>query len=455
MLLECLYNYSSEDCRLPATQLKTLSKRSCNICKKFVAVCGVALVSSPAIGLQLSASQESYLAARATPKSSTSINADNRTFQLSSQDLSLDLRPDLKATFNENHKIVLRPRWLGKAENTNLNGPDETKNKSQGTLQLTDFYVENIWSDHLRTVSGLQVYQWGGAELLNPSNPLFHFNNNQKSAFYKEKGKLLIRTNVDYSRNWSQVFIIEPISNNESPWIASQNNDGSMETFSAKGLIRTEWNSSQGLNSASFTIGKEERQKNFIGETITYSPFDGISLYADAKQSEGSLAFEPTANVFGSDSLTAPSQNNIKQLAIIGARLEDSHFDLRFELIDNQSGWDKSQFARVVRLLKTQSPDIFLNYARFAKPGLELFSQRYYYLSLRFPNVLKKQDLNFAMRYLLSDLDGSSSLQTSLDWSATESLTGFVEAITPFGSTETDLNFTGQSSYLLGLKWNI
>ncbi len=409
--------------------------------------------------VDFSFSNETYLAARTNPKSSTTINSDNRTFQLTTNDTSVDLRPELKITFNNrfanDSKLILRPRWILKTENTAYNSPDESKNTSQGNLQLSDLYLENIWSDQIKTTSGLQVYQWGPAELLNPSNPLFHFNNNQKSAFFKEKGQVLLRVNIDYNRNWSQVFIIEPISNNEPAWIATNTTDNTSENFYPKGLLRTEWNSSQGLNSASLVFGKEERQKNFLGETITYSPLEGVSVYLDAKQDESPLAFVPTVNNYGGDSLGSNTQSSLSQLAIYGIRLEDSNYDLRLEVVDNQAGWDKNQWTRVVKLLKTASPDLALNYSCFAKSGLELFSQRYYYFSLRLPNLGKKQDKNLAFRYLLSDLDGSSSLQTSLDWNASDSLTGFFEAVIPFGSTETDLNFTGQSTYLLGLKWNI
>ena len=417
------------------------------------------LIGSTVFATDYKYSLESYVAIRATPraasKDTSAINADNRTFQLASGDLSYDLRPELKTQFAETSKLVLRPRFLAKAESYSFTNPEETKTISQGRWQLSDFYLENIWSESFRTTLGLQTYQWGPAELLNPSNPLFHFSNNQKSAFYKEKGQPLIKANLDPSQNLSLLLIIEPVSNNESPWMATANADGSAENFYPKGLLRGEWRSSQGLNNLGIVLGKEERQKNFIGETATYSPAEGLSVYFDGKQTEAANNFLPTANNYGGDSLANNPKNSYTQLAIVGARIEGANYDLRFEVVDNQAGWDKSDWTRILRSLKTVNPDTGINYSRFAKPGLELFSQRYYYLSLRLPNLGKKQDWNAALRYLLSDLDGSSSLQTAADWNISDSWTGYLEALTPFGSSESDLNFTGQSSYLLGLKWNL
>ena len=41
----------------------------------------------------------------------------------------------------------------------------------------------------LSFTAGLQTYQWGPAELINPSNPFYHFQSQQGTFGFKSKGK--------------------------------------------------------------------------------------------------------------------------------------------------------------------------------------------------------------------------------------------------------------------------
>lgn len=393
---------------------------------------------------------ENYFYSKLYSLDTYDLDPSNRNLGRPDAQLSADVRPELKATYQSSQKWILRPRWTYSHELISYKDTQTQFYRGQGKIDLTDAYWESIWNDYVRTTVGLQVYQWGPAEFLNASNPLFHLNNQQRSTIFKEKGQVLIRVNVDYSRNWNQVFIYEPISNAEPSWIEG-------DTFVPKGLIKTEWISTSGVNSVGFVFGKEEKSMNFFGEYFIYSPYDGLSFYLDSKHTENSVAYYPDNNAYGTESLlyNTDLRGGWVSFGVAGIRKEWSHLDLRLEYIYNTGGWTSEQFTDAKKTLLYPTPDILKNAERLARPGLELMGRSYAYISARFFSLGKKQKHNIGLRYLISETDSSSTLITTYDYDLNDSINLYAELFGSFGPKEGELNLIQQKSLMAGFKWSL
>ena len=255
---------------------------------------------------------------------------------------------------------------------------------------------------------------------------------------------------MDYSKSWNQVFLYEPITNGERPWIAE-------DTFQAKSLVKTEWTGESGVDSLGFVLGKEERGMGFFGEYFNFSPTEGFSVYLDSKHTENSPAYYPDANLYGTESLlfNPKIRGGWASFGVAGIRKEWSHLDLRFEYIYNTGGWTTEQFQDAKATLIQKNPDTLKNLARFASPGLELLGRGYGYISMRFFNIGKKDNHSIAFRYLMSEADSSGTLTTTYDWDFNNSINIFAEFAGSFGPDESELNLTQQQSFMVGFRWSL
>lgn len=409
----------------------------------------IVLSAAPSAWSRFSFRSENYFSGRYFSLEPVPLDSSNRIFNRPNYLGNIDIRPEFKLTF-ETQKWIARPRWTYTYENFHYGDSDTDETKSMGKIDLTDAYLESIWTDEIRTTLGLQVYQWGPAEFLNASNPIFHLNAQQRSTLFKEKGKVLLRLNVDYTRNWNQVFLYEPISNAEHPWIAD-------DTFKPKSLVKTEWLGDSGTSSVGFVFGKEERGMGFLGEYFNFSPTEGFSIYLDSKHTENSPAYYPNANAYGSESLTfdPKARRGWVNFGVVGVRNEWSHLDLRLEYVYNTAGWTTEQFRNAKATLLQLNPDTSKNFSRFASPGLELIGRGYGYISFRFFNIGKKNNHSIAFRYLVSEADASSTLTSTYDWDFNDYISIFAEFFGSFGASESELNMLQQKSYTAGLRWSL
>ncbi len=393
---------------------------------------------------------ENYFYGRYFKLESVQLDPSNRLFNRPDYMMDADIRPELKLTYLD-QKWIVRPRWTYSFKNIHFNDTNTNVTNSEGKIDLTDAYWESIFTDELRATVGLQVYQWGPAEFLNASNPIFHLNSQQRSTIFKEKGKVLARLNVDYTRNWNQVFIYEPISNRERPWIADNTE------FKPKALVKTEWISDSGFNSVGFVFGREERSMGFFGEYFSYSPVEGFSIYLDSKHTEKSPAYYPEPNTYASESLVynPKARSEWANFGVAGIRKEWSHLDLRCEYVYNSGGWSPEEFRDAKLTLIQQNPDTANNIARFASPGIELLGRAYGYVSFRFFNLGPKNNHSIALRYLYAEGDSSSTLTITHDWDFNDSINFFAEFYGSFGRKESELNLLQQQSGMLGLRWSM
>ena len=391
---------------------------------------------------------DSYLSGQKSEIIDSTINPFNKVLGLSSEEIDLDLRPEIKWKTAKN-QLVTRLRWLGKFQKITDLSDDKEKPNSKGELNLTDAFIESNWNRVLTTTVGLQVYQWGPAEFFNASNPFFHFRNQQKSLFYKEKGQVIVRSNLSLSKENNLVLAVVPVSNNESQWIEE-------DQFELKSFIKYELSWAGTSNNIGIVVGSEEKRNLFIGEYFNYSLFEGTAVYADIKHSQYKVNFEPVKNGPSYDMLEVKNlQDQWFTFGILGMRWETS-FDLRFEYIFNTAGYDAEATKNAIQSASNQlSLNYLKNLKRFLKPGLELIGQNYLYVSLRVADPFNIKDFNFYLRDLYSVQDKSSQIQIESDKSFLDNYTLYASQTLTYGQDNTEFRLTNTWSFLIGLKYSL
>ena len=392
-------------------------------------------------------SLDSYLFFNKFQIADSIINPNNSVLKTPSEQTDLDVRAEIKWKSGLD-RLIVRPRYTGYYKSYTVTAVGSSS-ESKGEIDLTDAFYEKYWSSKISTTLGLQVYQWGPAELLNPSNPLFHFSTQQRAAFYKEKGKVLLRGNYSFNRENSLVLIAEPISNAEPEWIAETD-------FNPKAIIKYERLFSGTANQIGLVAGIEEKKNLFFGQYFSLTFADSFSFYADVKESKKNLNYIPEWN--GSDYDLVSSEAfplEWATLGVAGIRWEGD-FDVRLEYIYNGAGFDREQLNQAILSVSNFfNPNYLRNLERFRRIGLEFYGKNYTYFSLRKSDPLDIKDLNIYFRNFLSLQDQSGLTQIEADYSLLDSwqiLTqiGFVN-----GNLDSEFRLTNDWQFLLGVKWGI
>lgn len=372
----------------------------------------------------------------------TVLNPDNRLLQMPSQVLAADLRAELKWR-GEQNQVVVRPRY--QAEKNVIISAGLTAEENESDWDLTDAFWETQVKENFSLTTGLQVYQWGPAELMNPSNPLFHFNSRQKSFGYKEKGKVLVRGNYTFGRFDNFVLIAEPVSNNESPWAEGE--------FVPKALLKYEHQSEESASQIGAVAGQEEKNKRYLGSYFSWQVSEAFSIYADAKTTEKEIGFRPEQTGIFWNLVTPASQRDWPVLAVSGLRWEGD-FDVRAEYLYNSAGFTEEEWAAVLSAVANPlNPNYLSNIVRFQNLGLELPGKQYLYFSYRVNEPFENKDLNIYLRDLYSLQDYSSQIQFEFDKAISDAVMMFGNVTATAGRKEAEFRLLNTWQMLLGVKW--
>lgn len=388
---------------------------------------------------------ESYLYYTYSDPIAGDTNPGNQIFQLPTHTGVLDLRDDFNV-LTPKTKWVVRPRWTMTGTKTELQNPDSSFETALGKLDLTAGYVDWDISDNWKTVLGLQVYQWGPGEFINPSNVFFHFSSDQRSFFFVQKGLVLARLNWTPAQNWSFIAIAEPISNNEQPFQVEKD-------FQPKSTLKAEYHGG-GSSYLGGLVGTEGYGRPFFGEYFDWYITDAFSFYADLRHSIGSYSYDPLADQSGFIELveTNPDSGQMFTIADWGLRYE-GRVDFRVEWFYNGIGWDKEALKAAISSITYPNPYLVDNLKRFAHSGLELPGQNYLYVSLRIPDLGKRKDASIYMRNILSMQDNSGVAQISADKALSDSWTGYLEFINSYGSANTEFRLLYGIQGSVGVRW--
>lgn len=378
-------------------------------------------------------------------KNKQPLNSGNRSLEIPQQTFIGEVRPDLKWDFAENHFFVLRSSHDYRLGNIELTLPTEEKSISKGKTDLTDLFFTSDWTETFSTVIGLQSYQWGPGEFYSPTNPFFHFQSEQKKFFFKEKGRVLARANWNISDQLIAVFISEFMDNREEPWMTESD-------FEKKTAVKIDYQFFNPIHSIAFLYGKGDQNLSFFGAHGTYSPAEGISVYVDAKFTQGQKAFFPKKNIFGLYDLEKSDDTSIYTTSLVGFRFEDN-FDFRQEFLSYDAGYTDEEWKNAKRSASSLSLNLPKNVSRFYKPGLEFKRKNYSYTSLRIPNLGSKDSMTISFRVLASLSENSQLPQLAYEHNLTDAMVGTVEYSRSMGNDDTELNLLTDDQISAGIRY--
>lgn len=394
-------------------------------------------------------STESLFSYSYSDPAKSSINTGNRVLQNATHDSLVDLRAEYKY-LGESSKFIFRPRWVGEYKNWNYTDTITSDYSAKGKIDVTDAFGEWTFNENFLFSAGLIVDGWGPAEFVNPSNPFFHLNMQNKSFFYKEKGKVLSKLVWNPTAKSTIAAVVEPISNNEAPYIEG-------DLFFPTWIVRGEYQSDSADQTYGLLAGQEYSAATYFGEYLSFtSQSTGFSLYFEGRHTTDPQRFNPV-NTAGFYNLTLQKQRGTSTYSVLGVRWE-GRVDARAEWIYYDLGYSENEWKNMVTALSQLSIFITDNLKKFQRPGLEFLSKNWLSLSLRIPDLGPKSNWQLTLRALFSGGDQfgvsrAGFLQADLEVPAYESWTIFAEAKTSFGTADTELLLAANSSASIGGRW--
>lgn len=389
-------------------------------------------------------------AVRGLVPATTVINPGNRALRLPETTWMGDLRGNFRLEAGSRLSVVLRPRVNGDIQRVAPDdvGADTTRN---GHAQLAEAFVTWRPADTLAVTYGLQNFQWGPAELLSPSNRVFHETGLFRDPLYSVRGRHLLRANVSLGRQWSLVALAD----------LSHNGAGADEAFRAgapfrrQGLLKVEWSAPGGGSYAGVTGGVVEAARPWFGEYGTWMLSDAIALYVDASHARGSAAWYP-ARVHPATSpgfVQRPHRDDWQTMAVAGLRYTFVRGDeLRVEYVHQDAGYARDELRNapaMLLLVPTRA-----QFERFAAPGLEFLGRDLALVSLRSPDLPPGKRVNLQLRYLRSFTDDSGVGFGNVTVNITGAMVGFATVALTHGPDWAEFSRVARGSFTAGVVYS-
>ena len=335
------------------------------------------------------------------------VNPGNAVLAAPSRQLSLDLRPDLKARYASDTTFVLRPRLIWKQDDIHQNSG--THQRTTKDAFVNEGYIAVSHSANVQSVTGLQSYQWGAAELASPSNPFFRDLGLDKNYFYETRGESLVRVNVSPSMGSSLVLIAQPIDN----WAKRPEASG---RFHPKSLVKWETADATQTNYIGTSLSSEKQGAPRLGLYGNWEVLTSWTVYTDASSHRGSDVFYPTLDPSPSFAQTRKNRDQWSSTYLVGTRYVTRHqVDMRLEYLRDEEGWTKGERQQALQVLALSPQE--RNLALFRNSGSLLPGQSYLYSSVRYSGWGWNDRFALIWRGIHSLADGSEQLQLNLDGS--------------------------------------
>jgi hypothetical protein len=384
-------------------------------------------------------------AARWLEPARTALNPGNRRFGLPQAWLQTEARPSLRLELGSRVIAVVRPRLVGTAQWTSVEGSPRRATQD-ASANWTELYVNWRPGDAVQVTYGLQNFQWGPAELLAPSNRLFHETGFFRDQLYYVRGRHLLRVNLSAGKAWSAVALAELTDNGEDPFTAG-------EPFRRQGQAKLEYSSPSGRGYLGGTVGARQGAPPWFGQYAAMALTEGLSAYADASHTRGSRAWYPVPVPGGA----AFARRDIdagawRTLAVAGLRYTFAAGpDARVEYLYNGAGYAEREFALAAAAAASARSAEAL--APYFSPGLEFTGRRLALVSLRLPDLPPRKRVVVHGRYLrsLADRSGAAFVTSSVD--ASGSLVVFASATVTHGGDAAEFSRLARATVVAGTVW--
>ncbi len=364
----------------------------------------------------------------------------NRTLELPVLVGASELRPDLRFEYTTQLTAVVRPRLVldGRRAKT---ADGWSAERLDAKAEWLEAYATWRLDDRFAVSYGLQNFQWGPAELMSPSNRIFHATGFQRDPLYVIRGRRIARVNLSAGRQWSAVLLAEVAGNGESPFVAG-------EPFEPKAQAKVEYSAPSGDLYAAVTAGASSRSRAWFGEYATLPLFAGLAAYADVVHTVGRRAWYPVETPVGTAfAQSGMETRSLRTTALGGLRYSfTSGADTRLEYLFDEAGWREDDLALAARA--AAADPILLG--PWLDPGFELLGRHLVYLSLYLPDLPPLDRTTLQARYLLSLTDGSGSVFLTASYEATDAVLAFLSASATHGPADGALSRLSRGTAVLG-----
>ncbi len=387
-----------------------------------------------------------WLKGGATALQESPMTSEGELFETPKQSYGLLLQENFRTQKNRAQWVV-RPSLEVRKDTYSLYPLEGVKAKNKVDLRLNELFIQRDITSAWILGFGLQNYQWGPAELMSPSNPIYHFAMDSQDPTYTARGHSLLRFNYSPDGNWSFVSLFEFLKNEEKEFIAEQE-------FTAKGLIKTEYRLPTPTDYLGLSFGNEQMHDTFIGEYANFTFDETFSVYFDMKQTRISRRYYP-------DKSTSPIpvmimmtfHDSVYMLNVIGIRLEFEDYDIRWEEITNELGFNQTEMDLIGIAMSPLSSQAKENQNRFLFSGRELPSKSYSYLSIRMPNLITWADSSVSIRAIQSHRDQSGNVTLYWEGGWGDSWNFFLSGQGTYGKKGSEMTFLYKNKANAGLKY--
>jgi hypothetical protein len=355
------------------------------------------------------ASVEWIGAVRGANPADTRLNPGNTRFRIPQVRAQAEVRPNVRIELGPRVTVVVRPRGLATAQTAWATGLPRTID-TDASANWTEAYLNWRPTNSLQVTYGLQNFQWGPAELLAPSNRIFHETGVFRDQLYYVRGRHLLRVNLSSGRQWSLVGLAELTGNGEDPFVAG-------ERFERQGQVKGEYAAASGRGYLGVTAGARQGPRPWFGEYASYELAGGLSAYVDATHTRGSRAWYPVALPSTEAATFARRDLDVdawRTLAVAGMRYTFvAGPDARLEYLHQDAGYTRGELDLAAAALAASPAQA----APFIAPGLEFLGRRLALASLRVPDLPPSDRLALQGRYLrsLTDRSGVAFLTGTLE----------------------------------------
>jgi hypothetical protein len=375
----------------------------------------------------------------------TPVNPENRILELPEVAAESELRPDLRFEYGSQLAALVRPRFLLQVQKSEAGGAWAPE-RSSASSQWIELYATWRLDDRLAISYGLQNFQWGPAELMSPSNRIFHATGFTRDPLYVVRGRHLARVNVSAGREWSAVLLAEVAPNGEPAFVAE-------EPFEPKAQLKVEYAAPTGDRYVGITAGAAQRSRAWFGEYATLPLWAGLSVYADAVHTVGRRAWYPVDDGAGVATFaqTGMETRSLRTLALGGLRYSfEGGADVRLEYVFDEAGWDRGDLARASRAASSDPRLV----GRYLDPGFELLGRQLAYVSVLLPDLPPLKRTTVQGRYLRSLTDRSGAAFVTTSYAATDAVVMFLSASVTHGAADGAVSRLVRGAAVLGAEVN-
>lgn len=355
------------------------------------------------------------------------VNPENRVYQLPSTVALTEVRPEIIANRGRRYRFTLRPRLQIEQSLRERETPQHERNENKTKAFVNEAHFAWTHSAEWMSVTGLQNFQWGPAELISPSNPIFREIGLDKNYFFETRGQSLVRINYSPSGQLSMIALLQPVSNGEvrPAWDRK---------FHRQAALKIEYSDETQTDYIGLVVAGAEEDRIQEGLYAHYEVFPGFTAYFDFMVRPGSRAYYPVVDANGArfeQNYLATSE--INHTAVVGLRyVTESAWDFRLEGFDDTTGWtlEERDNARLI-LAAAPTED---NFEIYTNPGTVLPGTRFAYGSLRIADIGPQNRMTLSLRVLHSLSDDTEKQALNIDGFVTDHFTmtfGFSNASGP------------------------